>query len=54
LWQLFGAYLNEESEQGLADDDLRSMKSKLTNTTKMLSVKYRNARGRAKRNEETK
>ena len=51
---MFGAYLNEDSEQGLADDDLRSMKSKLTNTTKMLSVKYRNARGKVKKNGETK
>lgn len=46
LWSIFGSYLNESNEQGVMDDDLRSMKSKLTNTTKMLSVKYRNFRGR--------
>jgi len=52
LWQMFGAYLSEESETGLIDDDLRSIKSKLTNTTKMLSVKYKNVKGRTRKPEE--
>ena len=33
--------MNTPGEEGLLDDELKSIRSKLTNTTKMISSKYR-------------